>query len=183
MIRYLLNKTLLSMQKRYDYDVRYMQDILQTDLKAFLKFMGFQTMSAHSDNLPAAPLFAARLRAIIWDDCGPCTQLIVNMALEASLSPEVIRAIIDNDLDKLPEEVVLVVKFTDLVLAHNPEADDLREEILNLWGKEGLITIGYAISSTRVYPAFKYSLGYGSACSRIQINNASMVPGAPSELA
>ena len=174
MIRYLLNKTLLSMKKRYDYDVRYMQDILQTDVKTFLKFMGFQTMSAHSGNLPAAPLFAARIRTIIWDDCGPCTQLIVNMALEARVSPEIVRAIIDKDLSQLPEEVALVAEFADLVLAHNPEADDLREKILALWGKEGLISIGYAISSTRVYPALKYTLGYGSACSRIQIPDQSI---------
>lgn len=176
MIRYLFNKILLSMKKRYDYDVCYMQDILQADLRAFLKFMGFQILSSHSGHVPLGPLFAARIRAIIWDDCGPCTQLVVNMALEANLNPDIVRAIIDRDLAKLPEHIAMVVQFTERVLAHNPEADDLREEILALWGQKGLITLSFAISSSRVYPALKYTLGYGKACSKIIVNESSLAP-------
>ncbi len=176
MIRYQLNKMLLAMQNRYDYDVSYMQEILNTDLGAFLKFLGFQTMSSHKGNLPPEVLFAAKLRAIIWDDCGPCTQLNVDMALEAKVSPDVIRAIVDKDLDNLSEEVALVTEFTEFVMAHRPEADDLREKILAKWGNEGLVAIAFAISSCRVYPALKYTLGYGKACSRIQIDQASLTP-------
>lgn len=182
MIRYVLNKMLLTMKRRYQYDVGYMQDILKADLGAFVKFMGFQTMSSHSGNLPAGALFAARIRAIIWDDCGPCTQLVVNMALEAKVSPDIVRAIVDSDLNKLPEDIALVVRFTELVLAHNPEADTLREKILALWGHQGLIAIAYGISSSRVYPALKYTLGYGKACSRIRVNDLSLVPNRQSKL-
>ena len=176
MIRYALNKILLAMQKRYDYDVGYMQDILKTDLKAFLKFMGFQAMLSHVGNVPAGPLYAARIQAIVWDDCGPCTQLVVNMALDANVSEETVQAIINRDLTNLPENIALVVQFTDLVLAHDPQADDLREEILALWGTKGLISISYSISSSRGYPALKYSMGYGKACSRIKVNDLSLVP-------
>lgn len=176
MIRYLFNKMLLSTKQRYDYDVRYMQDILQASPSAFLKLMGFQTMSSHSGNLPPEPLYAARLRAIIWDDCGPCTQLVVNLALEEGVNPEIVRAIIDRDLGKLPKDIALVVQFTELVLAHDPEADDLREQILALWGQQGLITIAYCISSYRVYPALKYALGYGKTCSRVTVNEKTLVP-------
>ena len=176
MIRYLFNKMLLRMQYRYDYDVQYMQNILQNDLGAFFKYMGFQTMAAHTGGVPSAPLFAARLRAILWDDCGSCTQLIVNLALESKVQPNVIHAIIAGNLDELPNDVALVVRFTELVLAHNPEADELREKIRALWGNKGLIAIGFSIGSSRVYPAFKYSLGYGAACSRITVGGASLEP-------
>lgn len=176
MIRYTFNKMLLALKNRYDYDVRYQQDILATDLGAFLKFMGFQTMVSHSGNVPAGPLFAARIRSILSEDCGPCTQLVVDMALEAKVSPEIVQAIIDQDLDKLPKEIALVVQFTELVLAHNPEADDLREKVRDLWGSQGLITLGFAISAYRVYPALKYTLGYGKACSRILVSESSFAP-------
>ncbi len=176
MIRYLLSKMLLAFKNRYDYDIRYQQDILKNDLGAFLKFMGFQTMSSHSGNMPAGPLYAARIRAILSDDCGPCTQLAVNMALEAKISPDTVQAIIDKDLNNLTEDIALVVKFTECVLAHHPEADDYREKILVLWGPKGLITIGFAISSYRVYPALKYTLGHGRSCHRIQINASSITP-------
>lgn len=176
MIRYMFNRMLLTMKARYNYDVRYQQDILQTGLTTFLKFMGFQTMAAHAGNLPTGPLYAARIRAILRDDCGPCTQLVVDMALEANLSAEIVQGIIDKDFSALPEDIALVARFTELVLDHNPEADELREQVLALWGQEGLITIGLAIGSCRVYPALKYTLGYGKACSRIQVKGRSVVP-------
>ncbi|WP_440053134.1 hypothetical protein ACSLBF_09265 [Pseudoalteromonas sp. T1lg65] len=176
MIKYLLNQSLLSMKKRYDYDVTYMQDILRTDLGAFMKFMAFQTMSTHKGNLPVEALYAARIRAIIWDDCGPCTQLIVNMAVEANVDSVLVKAIVDRDLEKLPSAISLVVRFTELVLAHNPEADELRQQIIELWGEKGLITIAYGICSTRVYPALKYTLGHGKTCSRVVLNDEPVVP-------
>lgn len=183
MIRYMFNKFLVSMQNRYDYDVSYMQEILNEDLSAFIKFMGFQTMSSHMKHLPVEQAFAARIRAIIWDDCGPCTQLVVNMALEAGVEPDIVQAIVAKDLDKLPEETRLVVEFTELVLAHNPEADELRKTVENLWGRKGVITLAYCISSCRVYPAVKYAMGYGQACSRIDVNETSLSPNRNAALA
>lgn len=176
MINYLFNKSLRYMSERYDYDVRYMQDVLQADLGAFLKFSGFQIMSAHKGKLPVDVLFAARLRSILWDDCGPCIQLVVNMALEAKVKPEVVRAIIEYDLANMPEEIALITQFTDLTLAHSFEADELREEVLLRWGKKGLIALGLAISSSRVYPTLKYTLGYGNTCSRINVQDLVITP-------
>lgn len=182
MIRYALNKALMAMHRRYEYDVGYLQEILLTDFRGFLKYLGFQVMASHSGKLPAEPLFAARLRAIIWDDCGPCTQLVTTLALEAQVNPERVRAIVTNDLDNLPEHTALVTRFTDLVLAHDPEADVLRERIRDQWGTRGLIAIGYAISTSRVYPALKYTLGYGRACSRVQVNEETLVPKRSAEI-
>ena len=176
MIRFLFRKMLKSMQNRYDYDVRYANKILDTDQGAFLKYLGFQIMASHTGGIPAAPVYAARLRAIIWDDCGPCTQLITNMALEANVDPNVVHAIIKRDVDSLPDDIALVVEFSEHVLAHNPSADALREKIVNLWGMKGLVAISFAISSTRVFPALKYSMGYGNVCSRVQFNDQTLTP-------
>lgn len=175
MLRYLLNKILQSFQRRYAYDIRYQQEILTADLAAFLKFTAFQTMASHAGNLPAGPLFAARLRAIIAEDCGPCTQLVVNMALEAKLAPELVRAIIEQDLEQLPEEIKLVVNFSDLALARQPQANDLRLPIRARWGQPGLIAIAFALSSYRVYPALKYSLGYGEACHKVMVEQTAVL--------
>ncbi len=176
MLRYLLNKMLLSMKKRYDYDVRYMQEILTADLLAFIKYMGFQLMASHSSKVPAEALAAARIRAIIWGDCGSCAQLAVNLALEAKVEPGTVRAIVDLDLDALTETTALVTQFTDMCLAHNPEAEEIRKKIRALWGTRGLIAIAFSISSAQVYPALKYTLGYGDACSRIQIDDFLLAP-------
>ena len=176
MIRYVFNKMLVAFKHRYNYDVHYQQDILKADLGAFLMFMGFQTMSSYTGKLSAGPVYAARIRAALWDDCGPCAQLVVNMALEAKVSPDIINSIIRRELDNLPEEIALVMRFTELVLAHDPGADELREKIRTLWGEQGLIALAYSISSCRVYPTLKYALGYGKACQQIKVNGLSLVP-------
>ncbi len=176
MIKNILNNMLLSMQKKYNYDVRYLQDVLNSGVGTFFKYMGFQTMASHKKGLPLEILFAAKLRTILWDDCGPCTQLVVDLALESGVKPDIIRGIIEGNLADLPEEVALVTRFTEFVLSHHPEADDLREEILPRWGHDGLVTIGFAISSMRVYPALKYAMGYGKACQKVLIEDVSLAP-------
>ncbi|WP_190365973.1 hypothetical protein [Pseudoalteromonas sp. S16_S37] len=176
MIRYFLNKMLLAMKHKYDYDIGYMQDVLNADLIAFIKFMGFQSLSAHCKNVPAEVIYAARLRAIIWEDCGPCTQLVTNMALEDNVSAKTIAGIINWDVSTLSNDIILVMEFTDLVLTHNPKADELRAKLKQAWGEVGLISIALAISSMRVYPTLKYALGYAKACTRINVKGAPLVP-------
>ena len=65
----------------------------------------------------------------------------------------VVRAIIDNDLANLSGDTELVVRFTESVLARDSDTDELREAIRDQWADEGLIAIGYCISSCRVFPA------------------------------
>ena len=86
------------------------------------------------------------------------------------------RAIIEQDLAALPADIALVVQFTERVLAHDPQADTLRDNIVALWGSQGLIAVSFAISAYRVYPALKYSLGYGKTCQRILLNDAPVTP-------
>jgi len=176
MIKFMGKKLLKKFHNQYDYDVNYMLDILHTNQGAFLKFLGFQSMSSHTKNLPQELLYAAKLRAIIWDDCGPCTQLIINMALHSNVNPENIQAIISRDKEKLSAETWLVIQFTEAVLAHDKEIDELRQSILDLWGMDGLISIAFSISTSRVYPALKYALGYGKACLKVNVNDSMLKP-------
>lgn len=176
MLKYIFNRYMIKMSKRYRYDIAYMQDILKADLSAFLKYLASQFMASYTGNLPAEVIFAAKLRTIIKDDCGPCTQLITNMALEANVSSEHVQHIIERNINDLPNDVALIVQFTDLVLAHDVEADSLRDKIIALWGEKGLVAISFSISSTRVYPALKYALGHGKTCSKISVNESVLKP-------
>lgn len=176
MLKHFFNKRLDSMSQRYEYDVRYMKEIIQEDTGAFMKFMGFQIMATHTGNLPKEIACAARLTTIMWDDCGSCSQLIVDMALEENVRPDVIKSIINKDFNHLESTTALVVRYTELVLSHAPQADELREDILDQWGMRGLIAIGFCISTTRVYPALKYALGYGKACCQIQLSSELISP-------
>jgi hypothetical protein len=46
-------------------------------------------------------------------DCGPCTQLVCNMALEERVDPDVIAAVVTADLNALDTETALTVQFTE----------------------------------------------------------------------
>jgi hypothetical protein len=61
------------------------------------------------------------------------------------------------------------VRFAEKTLRHAPEADDLREEVLRLWGRRGLVSLGFIITSARLFPTLKYALGHGHACRRLTI--------------
>ena len=87
-----------------------------------------------------------------------------------------VRAILRGDFDSLPEDVALAARFTERVLERSPEAAGPREEIVARWGQDGLISLGFTISASRVYPTLKYTLGYGQACQRIRIDEESVIP-------
>lgn len=176
MIRTLVNRFIRSFEERYGYDAGYFKDILRSDLWAFGKFMGFQAMSAHEGNIPVGPLYAARIRATLWEDCGPCAQLIVDMALEAGVKESDVKYVVEGRTEHLPSDIALVLRFTELVLAHSPQADVLRTQILERWGTRGLVAIAFGISSSRVYPTLKYSMGHGATCQAIHIQGNSLSP-------
>lgn len=176
MIRSFLRRQIDRFSQHYDYDTSYMDDLLSHSLPAFIKFALFQRMGAHREDIPAGPWFAASLRGILAGDCGPCVQLVSRMAMEAGLSQEKVRAILAADLAALDGDTALVLRFTERVLTHDPAADDLRPEVVARWGERGLISLGFAMSSSQVYPILKYALGYGHACSRVQIGQDSVVP-------
>lgn len=176
MLKWLLRRGILRFGRRYDYAVDYMEHLLDADTSAFLKFSAVTLVSGHRRDIPATPWFAASLCAASTEDCGPCVQLVSNMALEAGVEAGTVAAILRRDYDWLAEDVALVLRFTEKVLVRDPDAETERQAIRARWGEGALISVGFAISASRVYPAFKYSLGYGHACSRIELGAESVVP-------
>ena len=66
-------------------------------------------------------------------------------------------------------DVALVWKFTRATLAHDPAADESREEIVKRWGRRALVSVAFAITTARIYPTVKYALSHGKACSRVVV--------------
>ena len=176
MIKLLSRRWLKTFSRRYQYDTSYLEEMLNHSPGAFLKFSSLNVLAAHHSGVPLDVCFTARIRAALWEDCGPCVQLVCNMAEEAGIDTATIAAVIAGDLDELHEELVLTVEFTELVLAHNPDADALRAQVRQRWGEDGLISLALSISTTRVYPNVKYVLGHGQACNRVQLGGRSIAP-------
>jgi hypothetical protein len=77
--------------------------------------------------------------------------------------------VVARDFATMPYEVALAVRFAEKTLRHAPQADDLRDEVLRLWGRRGLVSLSFAITSARLFPTLKYALGHGHACRRLTI--------------
>ena len=169
MLRALLSRALTSMERDYGYDAGYLRDVLAVSPWAFLKFSLVASLG-HGRRAPAEALAAAGLVGTLTEDCGPCTQISVDMASRRGVAAPVLRAILAGDETAMGEAARLAYRFARAILARDIEAaDPLRDEIVRRWGAGGLVDLGLALTTARMYPTLKYALGHGRACSRVTV--------------
>ena len=171
----ILNR-LAAFERRYGYDASYMRELLAIDRRAFWAFVRATRLGAYRRDAPRDVVYAAALTSIIAEDCGPCTQLGVAMALEQGSSPAVLAAIVRGDEAALPEDVALGRRFARAVIEHAPAADELRAEIERRWGKRAVVALAFAVLTSRMYPTVKYALGHGHACQRVVVGGEPVRP-------
>ena len=169
MLRWFLQRQIGAFERTWNYDASYMHEVIDVDPRAMLAFGKLQAISSYRKGVPPAAYFATGIAAVMAEDCGPCTQLAIDMAQRGGVDPAVLRAIVTRDFTAMPTEVALAVRFTEATLRHAPEADELRDEVVRQFGKGGLITLSFAMLAARMYPTLKYALGHGRACTRLAI--------------
>ena len=169
MLRWFLQRQIAAFERTWNYDASYMHEVIDVDPRAMLAFGKLQAIGNYRKAVPPAAYFAAGIVAVMAEDCGPCTQLAIDMAQRGGVDPAVLRAIVTRDFKAMPTEAALAVRFTEATLRHAPEADELREEVVRQFGKRGLIALSFAILAARMYPTLKYALGHGHACTRLAI--------------
>lgn len=173
MLRALLKGQIDRMERAWGYDASYMRFLLRASPMSFLKF-GFVSQMVDRRAAPADALAAAGIAGTLAEDCGPCTQISVDMAAAGGVKPQVLRAILAGDETAMGETAALAWRFAQSSLARDMEAcDPLRDEIVRRWGEKGLAAIGLALTTARMYPTLKYALGYGHACSRVMVAGVS----------
>lgn len=174
MLGWLIKRQIRAFEKSYNYDMTYARVLLDADPAAFRRFAKVMGIARYRKDVPRAVYAAAGLVGSMAEDCGPCTQLGTTMAEREGVPPEVLRAILERDLQAMPEDVALGFRFAEATLAHDPEADGLRDQVVARWGKRGLVSLGFALTAARLFPTLKYALGEGKACSRITIDGKTL---------
>jgi len=175
MIRRLMRKRIDRFEREWNYDASYMRDLIEASPRAAWLFARATALGKFRRDVPLEAWFAAGITAVRQEDCGPCTQLGVAMAERAGVSPQVLRAVLADNPEAMPPDVALVWRFTRATLAHDPAADEYREEIVKRWGRRALISLAFAITASRIYPTVKYALGHGKACSRVIVGEKAMM--------
>ena len=169
MLKWLLRNRINAFERKLGYDMSYAREIVDADPMAMLAFFKATKLGTYCRDLPRDARWAAGLVAIVSEDCGPCTQLTVTMALAEGISPKLLSAVLSGDTAAMSEDVALVVRFCRATIDRSAEADVAREQILAKWGPRALISLAFAITTARMYPTVKYAMGYGKECQRINV--------------
>ena len=127
MLKWFLRRQFAGFERTWNYDASYIREIIDVDPQAMLAFGKVQGLSRYRKDVPPAAYCAAGLIAVMAEDCGPCTQLSIEMAQREEVDPATLRAIVTRDYAAMPDDVVLAVRYTEATLRHAPDADELRD--------------------------------------------------------
>lgn len=171
MFKRFLHRRLAQLETSFGYDATYLHEVIDISAPAFVKFALFQTMSSHRKNIPRDVWYAARIAAALSEDCGPCTQLVVDMAVREGMSSETVSALLRGDFAKAGRDAEFGFRYGLAVSKNTDDALALSETAGERYGKQALVSLAFAVACSRVYPTLKRGLGHGVACTKITIAN------------
>jgi hypothetical protein len=174
---WIARRTLRAFARRYGYDVSYLEMMLNHSPAAFFKFAPLMKASAHREAVPIDASFAAKIVGALAEDCGPCTQLVVDMALEAGMPRDQIEAVLRRDPRAMNDATTLGFRFADAVARRSADDDEFRDAVLAQWGEKGVIDLTLALQMGRMFPMVKAGLGYARECRRVRVdgNNVDVI--------
>ena len=169
MRKFIARRMLSGFAKRYGYDTSYMELMLKESPAAFFKFAPVMKASAHREVVPIEASFAAKITGAMAEDCGPCTQLVVDMALEAGMARGQIEAVLRRNVAAMTPSVALGFQFADAVAHRSMDDERHRDAVRECWGEKGVIDLTMALQMGRMFPMIKFALGYAKECRRVSV--------------
>jgi hypothetical protein len=177
MLKWLIHRKLAAFEKDFGYDASYMHHVLDVDFRAFTKFARAASIGHYRKDVPIDVHCAVSFVGIVHADCGPCAQLGVTMALREGVPGATIAKILRGNEIDMTEPTRLGVRFARAVIARDAVAcDEARTELEARYGKRAIVSLGLALCASQLYPTFKWALGYGHACQRIEVDGTTIVP-------
>ncbi len=171
---WIARRRLRAMSRHYGYDTSYLEMMLRQSPAAFFKFAALIKAARHRDVVPVDASFAAKLGGALAEDCGPCAQLCVDMALEAGMPKEQIEAVLRRDPRAMNGDTMLGFRFANAVAGRSADDDEFRAEVRARWGDKGVIDLTMALQMGRMFPMVKAGLGYAKECRRISVGGANV---------
>src|SRR5262249_6353228 len=95
MIKWVLRRAIEKLERDWNYDASYMRDMIDASPRAKWLFSSVSSLGQFRRDLPSR------------EDCGPCTQLGVTMAERAGVSPAVLHAVLDDNLEAMLPDVAM----------------------------------------------------------------------------
>jgi len=174
MFRFLTRRMIDHLGRRFGYDVSYMHAMLDASPSAFRRFGKATALARHREVVDAAPHFAANLVGTLGEDCGPCTQIVADMAQRAGVPTAQIAAVLRGQVAEMHDDVALAYRFASAIFAASPDADALREQVRERWGDKGVVELTFALQGSRLYPMVKAGLGFAKECRQVTVGGESV---------
>lgn len=171
MLKTIVRNRLRAWSARYGYDASYMEQMLDVSPAAFFKFAKILGVAQHREAAPIDASYATKLVGALAEDCGPCTQLVINMAAEAGVASDQIEAVLRRDVRAMNDDTALGFRFAEAVVARDANEDDLREFVGAMWGEKAVIDLTLALQIGRIFPMVKAGLGYAKECRRVTVGD------------
>jgi hypothetical protein len=167
---WIARRMLRGFAKRYGYDVNYLETMLNVSPAAFFKFAPVMKAASHREVVPADASFAAKIVGALAEDCGPCTQLVVDMALEAGMPKDQVEAVLRRNTRAMNDATMLGFRFADAVVRRSADDDEFRDAVRAQWGAKGVIDLTLSLQLGRMFPMVKAGLGYAKECRRVSVD-------------
>lgn len=171
MIKSLLKFGFRMFGRRYDYDTSYMSHVADTSISAGLRLSLFPLVSQFRGPRAAQDVWTgALLGSTLEGDCGPCAQLVMDMAVEAHVPADQLAQCIKGEAESAGD-VGLGFRFAQAAIAGDPELEVLRREIERRFGAAAVTAVSFAAANGRMYPVLKRGLGFEQSCRSISVRN------------
>jgi hypothetical protein len=167
---WIARRMLRATSKRYGYDTSYLEIMLKESPTAFFKFASVMKAASHREIVPVDASFTVKIVGALSEDCGPCTQLCVDMALEAGMSRDQIEAVLRRDTRAMNDTNRLAYRFADAVVRRSSDEEEYRDAVRAQWGQKGVIDLTLALQMGRMFPMVKAALGYAKECRRVTVD-------------
>ena len=145
-------------------DAGWARDVSALGRTAFWRLLGFYRFAGFRRSAPLDLLTLARLGAVMAEDCGPCTRIVVKVAKKQGIQPDLLRAALAGG-EGLSGDADLAFRFGRALSAGDADADTFGDAIEVRHGRAVRTELALGAAAARFYPAIKRGLGYARACS------------------
>ena len=170
MLSWIARRMLRRANRRYGYDTSGFEMMLSGSPAAFFKFARLAKAANHREVVPVEASFAAKIIGALAEDCGACTQLCVDMALEAGMPKDQIEAILRHEPYAMSDATCLAFRFASAVVRRSADRAEFRDAVRAQWGQKGVIDLTMALQMSRIFPMVEAALGYHRECRRVTVD-------------
>lgn len=172
-LTWFLRRKVTQFERANHYDMGYARAILEGNPRALVALQRAGALARYRGPLSNSARHGVKLVAALHEDCGPCLQLGVTLALADGVPRETIVSLICREPTNDPD-TDLVVNFSRAILAKDEHETELRERVVARFGRDGLTAVAFALTGTRMYPMLKAALGYAQCYPVVTVGEESI---------